>query len=373
VTNAEVKVAVLWVHFGPYHFARLKALGKHVEVLPVELAASQTLYGWRGYSRNIAVSTLHAGAYEDANHAQLMRGIWGKLRELSPDVLLIPGYREPAALAAAAWGRMHGRKTVLMSDSTFEDSPRSAAREAVKRMVLKLLFDRALVSGKRAARYLASLGFREEQIARSYDVIDNDFYSAGTAALRQTSASQGGVTAGNGFLFVGRLAPEKNVDGLIRSYQEYRRAGGSWGLALAGEGPLSEELRRRAEPGSGEDGIHFAGHKSPGELLAYYAHAKGLILPSTRDPWGLVVNEAMASGLPVIVSNRCGCADDLVEHGGNGFLFDPSREDELTECMLRLSAMTEEERAAMGRRSKEIIRNYSLETWAAEVTRIAGN
>jgi 1,2-diacylglycerol 3-alpha-glucosyltransferase len=172
------------------------------------------------------------------------------------------------------------------------------------------------------------------------------------------------------FLYSGRLSPEKNLETLVRAYNRYRQRSGAWGLVLAGTGSQRPSLERLA---AGSEGLRFAGPQSYDDLPTFYGLAGCLILPSTRDTWGLVVNEAMASGLPVIVSNRCGCADDLVEHEGNGFLFDPSREDELTGYMLRLSAMTEEERVAMGRRSKEIIRNYSLETWAAEVTRIAGD
>jgi glycosyltransferase involved in cell wall biosynthesis len=78
----------------------------------------------------------------------------------------------------------------------------------------------------------------------------------------------------------------------------------------------------------------------------------------------------MASGLPVIVSNRCGCSDDLVEHGANGFIFDPARQDELTARLHRVELLNQLKLARMGERSKEIITRYSLETWAAEVARL---
>jgi 1,2-diacylglycerol 3-alpha-glucosyltransferase len=94
-------------------------------------------------------------------------------------------------------------------------------------------------------------------------------------------------------------------------------------------------------------------------------------LPSVSEPWGLVVNEAMACNLPVIVSNRCGCVDDLVEPGANGFIFDPACPDELTACLQRVGRLSETELARMGQRSAEIIARYSLETWASEVARLA--
>jgi glycosyltransferase involved in cell wall biosynthesis len=83
-----------------------------------------------------------------------------------------------------------------------------------------------------------------------------------------------------------------------------------------------------------------------------------------------LVNEAMACGLPVLVSSRCGCAGDLVRNGENGFVFEPARESKLAERMLLLSTMPDGTRAAMGRRSCEIIAKYSPENWASEVARI---
>ena len=86
-----------------------------------------------------------------------------------------------------------------------------------------------------------------------------------------------------------------------------------------------------------------------------------------REQWGLVVNEAMAAGLPALVSNRCGCAPDLVEEGRNGFTFDPYDAEELARLMLRVSSMSEDGRAAMGQASREIISRWTPETFATNL------
>jgi len=106
------------------------------------------------------------------------------------------------------------------------------------------------------------------------------------------------------------------------------------------------------------------GFKQYDELSAYYGLANVFVHASTTEQWGLVVNEAMVAGLPVIVSNRCGCAPDLVEEGRNGFTFDPYNVDELARLMLKVSRMTENEREAMGRRSREIIKHWTPQTFA---------
>jgi glycosyltransferase involved in cell wall biosynthesis len=107
-------------------------------------------------------------------------------------------------------------------------------------------------------------------------------------------------------------------------------------------------------------------------MMPYYAFAGCFLLPSWREPWGLVANEAMSAGLPLIVSNRCGCSDDLMEEGANGYVFDPDQNEQLADLMSTMSGLDTSQRLGMGEKSKEIIARYSLAMWAAEVVRIAG-
>ena len=108
----------------------------------------------------------------------------------------------------------------------------------------------------------------------------------------------------------------------------------------------------------------LAGFRQYDELPAWYGLASAFVHASTTEQWGLVVNEAMASGLPVLVSNRCGCAPDLVEDGVNGFTFDPYDVEALAGLMQRVAAMTDERRAAMGRAGQRIIAEWGPERFA---------
>ena len=134
--------------------------------------------------------------------------------------------------------------------------------------------------------------------------------------------------------------------------------------------PSAWNWKSRRAAGVRAEFVRFEGLKSVRELPPYYAFARCFVLPSTREPWGLVVNEAMASGLPVIVSNRCGCAEDLVEDGANGYTFDPDRTGSLTENLHELSGMNTRELAAMADQSRELIARYSPEIWASEVAQL---
>ena len=139
---------------------------------------------------------------------------------------------------------------------------------------------------------------------------------------------------------------KKNLPKLIEAYAEYRIRSESgsqkpevidskalWELVLLGDGPLKTDLRRLISDLRLNEHVHLPGFKQYEELPVYYGLAKAFVHASTTEQWGLVVNEAIASGLPVIVSNRCGCAPELVN--GNGFTFDPGNRHELVARLVR--------------------------------------
>ena len=117
-------------------------------------------------------------------------------------------------------------------------------------------------------------------------------------------------------------------------------------------------MRRAGDCGS----RRFTGLQNARNTADYYALAGCFVLPSAREPWGLVVNEAMASGLPVLVSVRCGCAEDLVR--ANGLMFDPHAPDGLRRCLTIVGALAAGDLEAMGERSRRIIAHYSPGVWA---------
>ncbi len=151
----------------------------------------------------------------------------------------------------------------------------------------------------------------------------------------------------------------------MHAYALYRKRAGdqAWSLVILGDG----ELRPQLEEERGRLGLNqwvlMPGFKQYEELPAWYGLASGFVHASTVEQWGLVVNEAMATGLPVLVSKRCGCARDLVREGVNGFTFDPFDVEELSRRMYDL-AHGDVDRASMGRASREIIAHWGPERFA---------
>ncbi len=132
---------------------------------------------------------------------------------------------------------------------------------------------------------------------------------------------------------------------------------------MLGDGRLREALERQVE-GEGIEGVSFVGMKTIDEVAAYYAYAGAFVHTALVDQWGLVVNEAMATGLPVIVSSGSGCSMDLVDPPKNGYVFESTDEDALVEAMLRISA-AETNRAAMREESLRIIAKWAPDRFAS--------
>jgi len=378
--RATAGIAVIWIDWYAYHVARFEGLVRHPElagrVAGVELVGGIGVHAGLKFREDLPaalpVETLFPeNSWREVKGWRAARAVWKYLDEVNPATVLVPGYHTAAGLAAALWGRLKGRRTVLMTESTATDHERRGSKEAAKGLLIRSLFDWAIAGGTPHRRYLEQLGFPAGRIAGSYDVVDNDFFRERSAAIRKHSEPADFDLPARYFLYVGRLAEEKNISGLLRSYLEYRQVGGDWALVLVGDGPERSALEQTAAESPYRGDIRFPGLKSTAELPQYYAFAGCFVLPSTREPWGLVANEAMAAGLPLIVSHRCGCAEDLLSEGENGCSFDPAMPGDLTACLTAVGSLSEDSLLNMGRRSQEIVAQFSPETWAAEVARLA--
>lgn len=371
---------VIWIDWYSYHLSRFRALAEHDRlrgrVAGIELVGGCGVHPGLKFrdGDRLGLDIRSLAPMRDWNEVgqwQLARLLWRELSRLCPKTVFVPGYYTLPALAAAAWARLHGARSVLMSETTAFDSRRAGWREYLKRLLAKTLFDYGIAGGKPHTRYLVDLGFRTDRIAGFYDVVDNDYYFRLTGEARRSPGQYVRLNLPDAyFLFVGRLSPEKNVTGLLREFAQYRREGGRWSLVLVGDGPQRTALEQYAATLGVAPIVRFEGLKSTPDTIPYYAFSGCFILPSTREPWGLVVNEAMASSIPVIASTQCGCAEDLVNPGVTGFTFNPFQPGALAHLMATMAAMPSDARIAMGRAAWAHVSAYSPQQWAEEVARI---
>lgn len=376
--RSTCRVVVLWIDWYAYHVARFRGLVENPElaghVIGLEMVGGIGVHAGLKFRETLPeempVETLLPDSnWADAGQVRLAREVWKALSRHNPEAVLVPGYYTLPGLAAALWAKVHRRRSILMTESTRADHQRTWWKEAFKGWLMRSLFDWAVSGGKAHRQYLEDLRFPSDRIAGCYDVVDNRTLGRRAAHLRQRSAAEFGLPD-KYFLYVGRLSPEKNVDGLVSAYLQYRRSGGTWSLVIVGDGPQASQLRDLATSSEFGSSVCFAGHKGSADLPPFYAFAGCFVLPSTREPWGLVVNEAMASGVPAIVSNLCGCAPDLIMEGRTGLTFSPSRPDELTSSLHLFGSFSDEHLRRMGANALDHIQAYSPDGFGAEVARI---
>lgn len=370
------RVALLFERLGPYHVARGRSLGSSLDVVLVQAKVLDQEYSWEApeLSHTAAQTLFEDSSVVGAGH--FYRRTSFALSRVAPQVVAVPGWSTQLALAGLKWCAARRVPAVVMSDSQQQDKPRAWPKEVAKRQIMRL-FASALVAGSPHVDYVTQLGMPRERVFLGYDAVDNDYFAS---RAREVRAQQPAVRdrlglPGRYFLACSRLIGEKNLPRLLDAYARYRELaiepgggrpeGGVWSLVLLGDGELRPELEARLARLRLGDCVQMPGFKQYDELPAYYGGASAFILGSTSETWGLVVNEAMASGLPVLVSNRCGCAPDLVREGENGFTFDPCNVEEMARGMRKVAALPPARLAEMGEASRRIVADWGLERFAA--------
>lgn len=365
-------IVLIHTQFGPYHLARAKALMQSYpgSVELVQLASREQLRQWKVEFDIPAITTVANGTLENLDSKLLSKQLLHCLEKISPSVILIAGYAYPALRAAASWAKQRQIKTILLSDSQKIDQPRNFLKETLKGFWIRQHYDAAFVAGASAKFYLTNLGFPSHKIWRGYDVVDNDYFARKAKIATQAAQQQRETHSlpSQYFLFVGRFASEKNLHRLLEGYQRYCQQVEQqpWSLVFLGSGALEADLKATAA-NLELDQVFWLGFKQIDELPTYYALASALILPSLSEPWGLVVNEAMACGLPILISDRCGSLHDLVFPGINGSVFNPLDSDSIAHSMIHLTQQSAHTRQQMGMRSQQIIANYTPHHWALAV------
>ena len=358
---AGLRVLLIYQFFGPYHLARWKhwrAVAARLGWTPLalQLFRRPDLYQWKP-SGNQQHGFIDLGL-ETAGRDRL---VWrdvprliGTLRQSRPDVVVVNGWGMRDAVLAHLWCQIRRIPRIVVSDSQAMDFSRSALKEGIKRIILRRTGS-AFVGGEPQRRYAITLGVPASQISLGCGVVDNAHFEP---AQRQRQSG------GYRLLSVARFSEEKNLLSAGRAFMRFvaaRPSSEPWSWSIAGYGPLAAEIQALA--GSSAGRIRLLGAVDYDQLPAIYAAADLFWQPSLRESWGLAVNEAMAAGLPVLVSARCGCQEDLVTDR-TGWTFDPLDEHGMAQ-MLHRAAEAHAQWPAMGYAAAQRIGDWGLERFSA--------
>ena len=305
---------------------------------------------------------------ENLDLAECASEVGVKLTELDVDVVIAGALAYPSGAGAVRWGVATGKKVVIMDNARPVDVPRSRLVNWVKRRVYREV-DAVFLP---APSYVEDYGFWSipvESMHFGLNAVNNNFFMEGARIVREAEAiHRNRLHLPKRFLLgVGRQVKKKNWMILLRAWSVFRleHAQSDLKLVLLGNGPERANLVTYARSVGCND-VHFLDFVPQKEIVSYYATAEALVLPSqVGETWGLVVNEAMSCGLPVIVSRQCGCSSTLVRQGENGWLVDSENERSIVDAICAMAETHRDRLVQMGANSREIVDHWGLQRFCA--------
>jgi glycosyltransferase involved in cell wall biosynthesis len=308
---------------------------------------------------------LYNGCYEDVPTWRMTARLTWEVLKAKSDLVVLPGYHRPEY-----WGMMvacilTGKRRAVFCDSTGRDRPRRMLTSIPKRVFFSLC-DGYFGFGTRSREYLMSLGAKQEKIFIPCQAaaLPRSF-SPETAIPDRVHYRQGSAPV---FLFVGRLSEEKGIGTLLDAFAGLKQRIPAASLRIVGTGPMGDQLKQKVADIGLSDSVHFLGSLQDAPLSREYFGAACMVLPSMSEPWGLVTNEALSHGCPVVVSESCGCVPELVIDGVTGYAFPAGDVAALQRTLLKsLEAFADT--AGVASRCVDVIQRFDPPSAAANIAR----
>lgn len=292
-------------------------------------------------------------------------GILSELQKKKFDVVVINGYSHPTTMAATIWCQITRTPYILMCE-THAHNPRYKFKQKVKSALLDPLISKAgahLAIGSYASEYLISHGAHPNGVFIFPNTPDIEYFDKKSTSYRkqrdQLRSKIGIHPKSSVVLFVGRLVQVKGVDVLLKAFNKVQFHYPHIECLIVGDGPIRSTLEKMCKKKQIRN-VHFVGFRQPDELPPYYALSDLFVLPSRVEPWGVVVNEAMACHLPVVLSDRVGAAGDLVKSGQTGFVVPVESPAELA-TVIRLFVSNPQAAKNMGEKARQIVEDWNYE------------
>jgi len=367
--NIEIWHNIMWSRYKAAIFSQLYLLTGDTHGLTVfQIAETDSnraeLSGIDLDAHRYPYINLFKGSYSSIPKARLYRDLSKRALGSEADLVILAGYERFEYWIQALLLIARGKKFAFFCDSTLYDRPQSKLKSAFKRLFF-WMSDGAFCYGILSAAHLERHGMPRERIHLRCQAaaLDEGYDEKEVAAQRLRLASD---TVAPVFLYVGRLSPEKRLSILLEAFRRVLASYPAARLVVIGKGPIESELKTLAQTLDIAEHVEFAGAKSGQALSDAYLSATCLVLPSYSEPWGLVVNEALSYGCPVLVSHRCGCIPELVIEGLTGLQFDCDNIPDLAEKLIRMPVEYRSTEAAIDACQRQV-RPYSPQTAATSI------
>ncbi|MDF7799402.1 glycosyltransferase family 4 protein [Pontiellaceae bacterium B1224] len=364
---------VVWLiqNLVPYHHARFDAFSSVFEgiahLIQVTDKDSFEVLEFNPDIQNYRIHTLFPGRIRSGIKGEeidfrLEEVLW----TIKPDCVCASGWGMEIGQKMLFWALRNNVPVVMFSESTAYDEKRVPHKEWIKGLLVRCA-SAALVGGTPHREYIHQLGMPEECIFDGHNVVDSNHFSILADNMPEEFPSW--LRSEAYFAVCTRFGQKKNLPRLVRAYAKYVTHCKERGLTpirliIGGDGETRADIESEISRCGIEAQVYLLGSIQYNALPWFYQNCSAFIHASTTEQWGLVVNEAMAAGAPLLLSKRCGCAPNLLEENQNGFSFDPSSEESISNALFRFTQLDAEERAAFGQFSQSRIKDWGAERFA---------
>ncbi len=339
------KVISCWFDISGYMAACWRALHSlpDIDVFVIAFKSSTETAFSDQLMQGIPCHLLDVQEKQDANFIKYL-----VLKE-NPDLLFFSGWLHKPYRQLAFALELRETTKVMGMDTPWWGTPKQHLAPFALRSYLQQM-SRVVVTGERSWQYARRLGVEPANIMRGLYGIDFNAWSPLYEKRLQNSWSRS-------FLFVGRYAQMKAPDVLAQAYRLYRcQVSEPWNLVCCGKGPLVSQLK-------GEPGIENLGFVQPNQMQEIWQSAGAFVLPSRFDPWPLALVEAAAAGLPIVCTDVCGSAVEVIRSYYNGLVIPPDNPQALAKALLIIHERYEE-LPVWGKHSQELAAAYGADIWA---------
>lgn len=312
---------------------------------------------------------LFSGSYDDVPVYRLLKALTVDVLRNPSELVVLPGYHRVEYWAMLIVCILLRRRRAVFCDSTANDREKHLWKEKAKAFFFRRC-DGFFCYGIRSKNYVVSYGVNEEKTYYRCQAaaLPTGYDSSAVLRYYESHRRDTATPTPSRFLYIGRLSVEKGLYDLLEAFRLVRDQIPTATLDLVGSGLLKVELIECAKRLGVDSAVAFLGTKSPEEIGHLLMRSTALILPSHREPWGLVVNEALSYGCPVVVSNICGCIPELVIDGITGYSFQVANVTALCAAIIATADMSVERRAVAGQ-CLQVIAQYTPEKAASEILR----
>lgn len=334
----SIKILLLWAPLADYTIACFKELSQRHNVdlymiyQPAESNAPYNQHNLHFFRETFV--------YDKADEKRLER----YCMNLNPDLIMMSSWNYPFYMSIAKKCKNNGSYVISSFDGQWRSTLKQRLGILVSPFFLKPAIHNFFVPGDRQASFARKLGYRNPLLG---------YYSARTTTFQNIKRDR----VPHKFIFVGRLVPVKGIEQLIGAYKAYRASiANPWRLLIIGKGNLKDRCEN-------VEGVDLQDFIQPEDLPQLLAEAGCFVLPSVFEPWGVVIHEAVISGLSVICTHACGASTMFVRDGQNGYIVNHDSSS-LSDAMKKITNKTDDELAEMADVSRSLGSMWTTEKWA---------